>query len=42
LRSTAISNLVGNCTGRPPGFSPRRMRSTYDAARRYPSTKSYP
>jgi hypothetical protein len=28
LRFTAISNLVGNCTGRSPGFSPRRMRST--------------
>ena len=23
-----ISNLVGNCTGRSPGFAPRRMRST--------------
>jgi hypothetical protein len=21
-----ISNFVGNCTGRSPGFSPRRMR----------------
>src|SRR6516225_3140193 len=28
LRFTAISNLVGNCTGRSPGFAPRRMRST--------------
>jgi hypothetical protein len=28
LRFTTISNLVGNCTGRSPGFSPRRMRST--------------
>jgi hypothetical protein len=27
LRFTTISNLVGNCTGRSPGFSPRRMRS---------------
>src|SRR6516162_6452035 len=26
LRFTTISNLVGNCTGRSPGFSPRRMR----------------
>ena len=28
LRFTAISNFAGNCTGRSPGFSPRRMRST--------------
>ena len=28
LRLTTISNLVGNCTGRSPGFAPRRMRST--------------
>src|SRR6516162_3456483 len=28
LRFTAISYFVGNCTGRSPGFSPRRMRST--------------
>ena len=28
LRFTTISNLVGNCTGRSPGFAPRRMRST--------------
>src|SRR6516165_6133208 len=28
LRFTAISNFVGNCTGRSPGFAPRRMRST--------------
>src|SRR5262249_46145568 len=28
LRFTTISNLVGNCTGRSPGFSPRRIRST--------------
>jgi hypothetical protein len=28
LRFTIISNFVGNCTGRSPGFSPRRMRST--------------
>ena len=26
LRFTTISNLVGSCTGRSPGFSPRRMR----------------
>jgi hypothetical protein len=28
LRFTAISYFTGNCTGRSPGFSPRRMRST--------------
>jgi hypothetical protein len=28
LRFRAISYFVGNCTGRSPGFSPRRMRST--------------
>jgi hypothetical protein len=28
LTFTAISNFVGNCTGRSPGFMPRRMRST--------------
>ena len=28
LRFTTISYFVGNCTGRSPGFSPRRMRST--------------
>ena len=28
FRFRTISNLVGNCTGRSPGFSPRRMRST--------------
>jgi hypothetical protein len=27
LRLTTSSNFVGNCTGRPAGFSPRRMRS---------------
>src|SRR5947207_14421326 len=35
LRFTTSSNLVGACTGRSPGFSPRRTRSTYDAASRY-------
>jgi hypothetical protein len=25
LRFTTISNLVGNCTGRSPCFSPRSM-----------------
>ena len=28
LRLTAVSNLVGVCTGRSPGAAPRRMRST--------------
>ena len=28
LRFRTISNLVGNCTGRSPGFAPRKMRST--------------
>src|SRR5215468_9925134 len=28
LRFTTISNLVGSCTGRSPGFAPRRIRST--------------
>src|SRR5262249_3922674 len=28
LRFTTISYFVGNCTGRSPGFAPRRMRST--------------
>ena len=34
LRLMTSSYLVGACTGRSPGFSPLRMRSTYDAARR--------
>src|SRR5262249_21759415 len=28
LRFTTISYFTGNCTGRSPGFAPRRMRST--------------
>src|SRR5262249_17332109 len=28
LRLTTISIFVGSCTGRSPGFAPRRMRST--------------
>jgi uncharacterized membrane protein len=28
LRLTTISYFVGSCTGRSPGFAPRRMRST--------------
>ena len=31
LRLKMSLNLVGCCTGRSPGFSPRRMRSTYSA-----------
>jgi hypothetical protein len=42
LRLTTISNLLGNCTGRSPGFAPRRMRSTYKAARRQRSALSTP
>src|SRR5476649_1149925 len=34
LRLIPSSYLVGAYTGRSPGFSPRRIRSTYDAARR--------
>src|SRR6185369_12428083 len=34
LRLTTSSYLVGACTGRSAGFSPLRMRSTYEAARR--------
>src|SRR5262249_32315837 len=33
LRLMTSSNLVACWTGRSPGFSPLRMRSTYDAAR---------
>src|SRR5262245_51923695 len=35
LRLITNSYLVGDCTGRSPGFSPLRMRSTKPAARRY-------
>src|SRR6516164_4606622 len=35
FRLITSSYLVGACTGRSPGFSPLRMRSTYLAARRY-------
>jgi hypothetical protein len=42
LRLITSSNLVGACTGRSAGFSPLRMRSTYDAARRSWSMKSGP
>jgi hypothetical protein len=42
LRLMISSYFVGACTGRSPGFSPRSMRSTYDAARRHMSTRSAP
>src|SRR5262249_323798 len=42
LRLITSSNLVAYCTGSSPGFSPLRMRSTYDAARRYRSATSTP
>src|SRR5262245_1733820 len=32
FRLSDSSYLVGACTGRSPGFSPLRMRSTYSAA----------
>src|SRR5258706_1489748 len=34
LRLTTNSNLFGACTGSSPGLAPRRIRSTYVAARR--------
>ena len=42
LKLITSSYLVGACTGRLPGFSPFRMRSTYDAAPRCGSTVSKP
>ena len=42
LRLITSSNLVGFCTGRSAGFSPLRMRSTYEAERRTLSTLSGP
>src|SRR5262249_33154619 len=42
LRLMTSSNLFGACTGRSAGFSPRSMRSTYDAARRHRSVGSIP
>src|SRR5262245_23918306 len=42
LRLNASLNLVGCCTGRSLGFSPRRMRSTYSAVLRKLSRKSTP
>ena len=40
LRLKTSLNLVGICTGRSPGFSPRRIRSTYSAVLRKLSSKS--
>jgi hypothetical protein len=34
--------LVGACTGKSAGFSPLKIRSTYEAARRYKSIGSGP
>src|SRR5215510_2483850 len=34
IRLIASSNLVGCSTGKSPGFAPRRILSTYSAARR--------
>src|SRR5262249_47551823 len=42
LRLMAVSNLVGACTGKSAGFSPLRIRLTYDAACRNWSRKSVP
>ena len=42
LRLIASSYLVGACTGRSAGFSPLRMRSTYEAERRTISAVSGP
>src|SRR5262249_52434481 len=42
FRLMTNSNLVGACTGRSPAFSPLRMRSAYEAARRKLSDKSTP
>src|SRR5262249_38538557 len=41
-RLITSSYLVGCWKGRSPAFSPRRTRSTYDAAPRYCSTRSVP
>src|SRR5262249_16248940 len=40
LRLTTVSYLVGVCTGRSAGLTPRRMRSTYDAACRQWSVRT--
>src|SRR5262249_17151781 len=41
-RLTTRSNLVGCSTGRSAGFAPRRILSTYSAARRFRSGKFDP
>src|SRR6202022_4515587 len=38
LRLITSSHLIGAWTGSSLGFAPLRMRSAYDAARRYSST----
>ena len=40
VRLTTRSNLVGCWTGKSPGFAPRRILSTYSAARRFRSSSS--
>src|SRR5206468_3089077 len=42
FRLITSSYLVGACTGSSLGFSPRRMRSTYDATRWNRSGRSGP
>src|SRR4029077_5391296 len=42
FKLTTVSYLVGACTGRLAGFSPRKMRSTYKAACRNSSTWECP
>ena len=42
LRLMISSNFVGACTGRSPGLSPLRMRSTYPAACRNKASSSTP
>src|SRR3974377_531834 len=42
LRWTTSSNLTGACAGSAAGFSPLKIRSTYEAARRKMSAVSGP
>src|SRR5262249_20597270 len=42
LRLRTSWNLAESCTGSSPGLPPLRIRSMYDAARRYVSAKSMP
>ena len=42
LKFTTKSNLAGCSTGRLAGFAPRKILSTYSAARRYKSVKFGP